>query len=208
MQKGLLWLLLFQLSNSAAFPQKKEIEWVMLCGECSQKRVKEVISHRWQPYAGIHVSGDAEMYYVGPSFQAGMDYFLKKRILVSAYIHYFSKKVNNVSTGGFFENGKFKTITGTILIQTNTAKKLNRSIFFAGGVAVQRWRDNFSSSYDNWDDKRTTFTPAIRLGYFFPIEKNKMSVELNGIGPYSYGDANSSVIEILTQISFGARYIF
>ena len=208
MQKNFLWLLLFLLTGTVAFPQHREKEWTIICGDCSHTKVKDSLRQRWHPYAGIHVSGDAEMFYIGPSFQAGTDFLLKKRIVLSAYIHYFGKKVNNVGTGGFFENGKFKTITGTILIQANIARSLKRSFFIGLGTAVQRWRDKYSSSFGSWDDKRTTVTPAMRLGYFFPGGNNKIAVELNGTGPYRSGDTNSYSIEILTQISFGIRYIF
>ena len=208
MQKNISWLLLFFLTGSSAFSQHKEKEWAIICGDCSYTKVKDTTRHRWHPYVGIHVSGDAEMFYVGPSFQAGTDFMLTKRVLLSTYIHYFGKKVNNAGANGFFENGKFKTIPGTVLIQVNTARNLNRSFFIGLGAAVQRWRDNYSSSFDSWDDKRTTITPAMRLGYFLPVGNNKISVELNGTGPYKSGDAASYSIEILTQISFGVRYIF
>ena len=208
MQKLISCLLLFLLTGSAAFPQHGKKEWTIICDDCSYKKAEETLRHRWQPYAGIHVSGDAEMFYIGPSFQAGTDFFMSKRILLSAYIHYFGKKVKNADASGFFEDGKFKTITGTLLIQANIARNLKRSFFIGLGAAVQGWRDNYSSSYGSWDDKRTTVTPAMRIGYFFPIGNNKITVELNGTGPYTSGNAISYSIEILTQLSFGVRYIF
>jgi hypothetical protein len=208
MQKNILWLLLFLLTGSAAFSQHKEKEWTIICGDCSHKKVKDTLRRRWHPYAGIHVSGDAAMVFIGPSFQAGVDFQLKRRVVLSAYLHYFHKKINNVWDGGGYENGRFKTITGTILCQANSSRNPNKSFFIAGGVAIQRWMQLYNSDYNSWDDKRTTVVPAARLGYFFPIGDNKITVELNATGPYSYGDANSSVLEILTQVSFGFRYIF
>ena len=135
----------------------------------------------------------------------------KKRVLLSSYIHYFIKKVSNAEYGGFLEKAKFKTFTATLLIQANTGKSPTKSFFIAGGAALQRWRDNYSNNYDSWDDKRTTLIPAFRLGYFFSLDKHKMAVELNGTGPYSYAYTNDissgRVIEILTQLSLGVRFI-
>lgn len=207
-QKNVFYLLLFLLSGYIVFPQRKEKEWRIICDDCSPKKVKDTIRNRWHPYAGIHVSGDAAMVFIGPSFLAGVDFQLKKRVVLSVYLQYFRKKIKNTWDGGGFENGRFKTITGAILCQANSSRNPNKSFFIAGGVAFQRWVQLYNSDYNSWDDKRTTIIPAARLGYFFPMGENKVTVELNLTGPYSYGDANSSVIEILTQVSFGLRYIF
>jgi len=163
---------------------------------------------RLNPYVGLHISGDAEMYYIGPSLQIGADLQLKKRLLLTSYIHFFQKKVNRTEPGGLFENGSFKTITVAALIQTNISKKLTRSFFFAGGFCVQRWNDKFISDYASWDLQRTTLLPAIRIGYFFSTGKNKIAIELNGMGPYFYTDGEWNGVEILTQLSVGMRYIF
>ena len=164
--------------------------------------------HRLNPYVGLHISGDAEMYYIGPSLQTGTDFQLKKRLLLSSYIQFFQKKVNRTEAAGLFESGKFKIITVAALIQANTSNKLTRSFFFAGGFCVQIWNDKFTSDYVSWDLQRTTLLPAIRIGYFFPTGKNKMTIELNGTGPYFYQDDEWNAVEILTQLSIGARFIF
>lgn len=162
---------------------------------------------RLHPYIGIHLPGDAELYYIGPSFQVGTDYYLKKRLLLSGYGHYYAKIVDRLNRDNSFEKGKFKTITGCILLQFNVSRNLNRSFFFAGGMSIQRWADNFKSSWNVWDIKRTTVLPAVRLGYFFPVYRFKLALELNGTGPYSYHEDNSDMLEILTQISVGLRLI-
>lgn len=163
---------------------------------------------RFHPYLGLHISGDAEMYYVGPSLQAGADLHLKKRLLVTSYIHYFKKKVNRTWDGGLFENGKFKTLTIAALIQFNTSKKLSRSFFLAGGFCVQKWNDTFISDFSAWNKQRKNYLPTIRTGYFFSKGKNKLTIELNATGPYSYSDFGWQTVEILTQLSLGARFIF
>jgi hypothetical protein len=160
------------------------------------------------PYVGLHISGDAEMYYVGPSLQAGADLQLRKKLLLTSYIHYFKKKVTRTESGGSFENGKFKTVTVAALIQFNTSKKLSRSFFLAGGFCVQKWNDIFISDYGAWNKQRKNYLPAIRVGYFFSTGKNKLTIELNGTGPYSYSDFVWQTVEILTQLSLGTRFIF
>jgi len=160
------------------------------------------------PYVGLHISGDAEMYYIGPSFQAGADLYLKKRLLLTSYLHFFKKKINRTEGGGSFENGKFKTVTIAALIQFNTSKKLSRSFFLGVGFCVQEWNDIFISDYSAWNKQRKNYLPAIRVGYFFSKGKNKLTIELNATGPYSYSDFGWQAVEILTQLSLGTRFIF
>ncbi|MES1223712.1 MAG: hypothetical protein ABUT20_49915 [Bacteroidota bacterium] len=207
MKKNCLWLLLFLLQSAAAISQHKNTEWRVVCGDCIEKKEKIPFWQRWHPYAGIHISGDAEMYYIGPSLQAGIDYQPVKKMLLSAYFHHYLKQVDKREYGGIYEKGRFKTMTGAILLQWNTGRNMENSFFIAGGVAIQSWKDRFSSNYDSWDDKRVTLTPAIRIGYFFTPARNKISIELNGTGPYSYMDGTWHATEILTQLSLGVRFL-
>ncbi len=163
--------------------------------------------HKLQPYIGLHISGDAEMFYIGPSFQLGTDYRLKKKLFLSGYIHYFTRRVNNTYVD-FHEDGRIKILTAAILLQANTGKKPDKSFFIAGGLAYQYWHDKYESDFNNIDNERYTLLPAIRLGHFFPVGKQKLSVEINATGPYSYHDDNWSVTELITQLSLGCRFIF
>lgn len=211
MKKNVLFLLLLLLTNKVVFSQQQQDTRKKVCGCMTIKKTRNIYTANWHPYLGIHITGDAEMFYIGPSFQAGVDYQVKERIVLSSYIHYFSKKVTNTEYGGFSEKGKFKTITGALLIQANTGKRPGKSFFIAAGAALQRWSDKYSNNYDSWDDKRTTLIPAFRLGYFFPFDQYKMTIELNGTGPYAYSYTNDissgRVTEILTQLSLGVLFI-
>jgi hypothetical protein len=160
------------------------------------------------PYVGLHISGDAEMYYLGPSLQAGADLQLRKKLLLTSYVHYFKKKVDRTEADGSFERGKFKTVTVAALIQFNTSRKSSKSFFIAGGFCVQQWHDAFVSDYSAWNTQRKNFLPAMRVGYFFSKGKNKLTIELNATGPYSYSDYGWQTVEILTQLSLGTRFIF
>ena len=207
----MLFLLLLLLTCKVVFSQQQQDTGKKVCGCMTTKKARNIYKPGWHPYAGIHITGDAEMFYIGPSFQAGVDYQLKKRMVLSGYIHFFARKIENVEYGGFLEKGKFKTLTGALLIQANTSKSLSKSFFLAAGAALQRWRDKYTTNYGSWDDKRTTLIPAFRIGYFFPIDKHKMTVELNGTVPYFYSYTNDissgRVTEILTQLSLGVRFI-
>src|SRR6266496_6413158 len=112
MKKSYLWLFLFLLKSYSAISQHKNNKWTVVCGDCIAKKEKILFWQRWHPYAGIHISGDAEMYYIGPSLQAGIDYQPRKKIVLSAYFHHYLKHVDKNGDGGYYERGRFKTMTG------------------------------------------------------------------------------------------------
>jgi hypothetical protein len=106
---------------------------------------------RWSPYAGIHISGDAEMFYVGPSFQLGVDYRLNRILGLSSYVHYFGRNIDQTNDDGTFQKGNFRMFTGALLLQVNLGKRIkNRGMFIAAGAAIQPtvndYRDSWSSS--------------------------------------------------------------
>jgi hypothetical protein len=164
---------------------------------------------RWHPYAGLHLSGDAELYYLGPSFQAGVDFNLTPRLAFSTYIHYFHASANLVNNQGLIEKGRFRTFTSAFLVQIHAGAGWYKGFFVGGGVALQQWADRFKGNFGSYDDARTTVTPAIRMGYIFPAGLRAIAIEFNGTGPYSYSDgAYGTVTEIFTQVSLGVRFIF
>lgn len=203
----LLCCFLALLTEAQAIKKKTSVLTVMTLSDSSRK--VQVPKRKFRPYAGLHISGDAGMYYVGPSFQAGFDFYLRSRLLISLYGHYFTEQLQTSGPNGFFEKGKYRTLTSALLLQHNTAKKANgRSFFIGGGISLQYRKDTALTSYNSWNDVRTTLTPAFRIGYFFPVGKNKLTVELNGTGPYSYDEEDISVFEFFTQLSLGTRFIF
>ncbi|MFI5186994.1 MAG: hypothetical protein ACHQF0_09735 [Chitinophagales bacterium] len=161
--------------------------------------------HTLRPYAGIHISGDAEMFYIGPSFQIGGDFQLKRRLLLSSYFQFFKKRVYHPVP---FERGSFQTETAACLVQLNTGAKISRSFFIAGGICVQRLSDDYMAIFNSYNVQRTNVLPAVRIGYFFSLQKHEIAIELNAEGPYSYQDDGATITEIITQLSFGVRFIF
>jgi hypothetical protein len=207
-KKELVMGLLFFISLPG-FSQLLTDKWKITCGDCNSPKATISFWQRWYPFAGIHFSGDAEMFYIGPSIMAGTDFRLRKLLFLSTYFHYFNKIVNHKEDySGFFEKGRFRTLSGALLLQMNTGKSLSKSFYIGAGVSLQKWMDRYNSSYKNWDKKRLTFIPAYRVGYFFPFERHKLAIEFNATGPYSYIDDSWSATEIFTQVSLGCRFIF
>jgi hypothetical protein len=164
---------------------------------------------RWHPYGSLHLSSDAELYYLGPSFQVGLDFNLTPRLALGTYIHYFYTGVNNKDNTGLTEKGRFKTFTTAFLLQIHAGPGWYKGFFVAGGVALQQYTDRFSGGLGSYNVARTTFTPAIRMGYIFPAGLRAIAIEFNGIGPYSYSDGgNGTITEFFTQVSLGGRFIF
>lgn len=167
---------------------------------------------KWQPYVGLHVSMDAEGYYVGPSPQIGISYRLKKRFSLSSYLQYFPRRVEKNYSDGSFENGKYKSIVAALLLETNFFRRNNRGVMLAGGLAVHSTEDNYTSTFYDQYLKRTIIVAAIRIGFSLPVKKKSIAFELNAVGPY-IGKTGpppyfEQTIEILTQLSLGMRLIF
>jgi hypothetical protein len=164
---------------------------------------------RWHPYGGLHLSSDAELYYAGPSFQAGLDFNLTKHLMLSTYIHYFHASANRIDDSGVSEKGRFRTFTTAFLVQAQGGPGWYKGFFVGGGIALQQWADRFKGIFGSYDDARTTLTPAIRIGYVFPAGLRAIAIEFNGTGPYSYNDGPySTITEIFTQVSLGVRFVF
>lgn len=164
-------------------------------------------SSNWHPYAGLYFSSDAEMYYLGPSFLAGTDVTITRRLALGTYFHYFYVGVNN-KDNGLVEKGRLRTFTWALLLQVNAGAGWYKGFSVGAGIALQRYADRFRGSWGSWDDKRSTATPAIRVGYAFPAGLHAIAIEFNGTGPYTYIDGPGTITEIFTQVSFGGRYIF
>jgi hypothetical protein len=174
--------------------------------------VSSFCQSRWQPYLGLHVSGDAELFYLGPSFQLGTDFVINKKSAITGYVHYFPKKVNNSYTDGSFQKGKYRSVTAALLFEGRLGRTPNKGSFLAGGLAFQSFKDDFSSNSAMWNIQRNIIVPAIRIGYAFPFKVNKVTIEINATGPSKYKiDDNpftGEIIEILTQLSIGTRLTF
>lgn len=166
---------------------------------------------RWHPYGGVHASVDAAAYFAGPSLQAGIDHTLKKNWALSMYFHYWPDGFKKIYPGNLFEREKFRSGITAFLIQKYFSKQDYRKVFLALGMALQVTKDDYVNSFDEEHLKRTLFIPAIRFGYQIPLPHHSLAIELNGVGPY-IGEMGpppyyDQTIEILTQLSFGVRFV-
>jgi hypothetical protein len=168
---------------------------------------------KWHPYLGVHVSMNADGYYVGPSAQVGVNYRINQKISLSSYVHYFAKKVAEAYPNGTFQNGNYKSMIVCLLVETNFYRKDNKGIIVAGGLAVHSSIDDYTASYFYEEhNKRMILVAAARIGYSLPIKKRSIVFELNAVGPYVSDTGPAPYfykeIEILTQLSLGMRFIF
>jgi len=106
---------------------------------------------RLHPYAGLHLSSDPELYYLGPSFQAGVDFNFTRHLALSTYIHYFYVSVNKKDISGITEIGRFKTFTSAILIQADAGAGWYKGFFIAGGIALQQFADRFQGVFGSFN---------------------------------------------------------
>ncbi|MEO7120604.1 MAG: hypothetical protein ABIY62_05875 [Ginsengibacter sp.] len=186
--------------------QSKYVKWKN--ADDSLVMVRQRLS-RWHPYGGLHLSSDAELYYLGPSFQAGVDFNVTRQLALSAYIHYFHTSANSYDNTGFDDKGRFKTFTSALLVQLDAGAGWYKGFFIGLGVALQKYSDRNTGNFAPYDEIRTTVTPAIRVGYSFPAGLHAISIEFNGTGPYLYSDGLYGVVtEAFTQVSLGGRFIF
>ncbi len=164
---------------------------------------------RWHPYGGLHLTSDAELYYGGPSFQAGVDYNIKRNLSIGSYIHYFYGSVASVRNNGISEEGRFRTFTVATILQLYAGKGWYKGFFFGAGLAIQDYADRFRGIFGYYDENHTTLMGAFRLGYTFPAGLRAISFEFNATGPYSTSyEPNEVYMEIFTQVSLGVRFIF
>ncbi|OGX89265.1 hypothetical protein BEN47_07655 [Hymenobacter lapidarius] len=165
--------------------------------------------HRLRPYAGLHGSGDAQMYYLGPSGQIGADYRIKDSWGLTTYGHYFRRRIDRKEANNQFEKASFDCLTGAVLVQFYFGGKPNRGFFAGAGVAVQRVEDDFVSDWNpGWYDLRSDVLPAIRFGYAFPVGSHQLTAELNATGPYQERTVYYTHTELITQLSVGTRFIW
>ncbi len=165
--------------------------------------------HRLRPYVGLHASGDAQMYYLGPSGQIGVDYRINNSWGLTSYGHYFRRRIDRTETNNQFEKGSFDCLTGAFLVQVYFGNKPNRGLFAGVGVAAQRVEDNFKSDWSlGWHTIRRDVLPAIRFGYAFPIGPHHLTAELNATGPYQERTTYYIDTELITELSVGTRFIW
>jgi hypothetical protein len=165
--------------------------------------------HKLRPYLGLHASGNADMVYVGPSAQLGLDYRPLRHLGLSAYAHYFRRRFDR-NFANEFEEGKFDCLTGALLLEVRLGRQPERRGFFAGGgLALQYLKDDYHSYWARiYQERKRNVLPALRLGYAFPLGRHQLTAELNATGPYNEATEYGSYTELITQLSLGTRLVW
>ncbi len=144
----------------------------------------------WRHYVGVYFTGDAQMYYTGPSLQIGSDVLVHNNIRTSFYAHYFVKDKGDHS---------FQTWTVAALGQISMGK--GRRLYAAFGLACQRTIEEDDVYFDVVN--RFIVVPAYKIGYHFLFRKIVISPEINTTGPYK--DRKTRSFELFTLPSIGVR---
>lgn len=160
------------------------------------------------PYFGLHISMDAGGYYLGPSFQIGLEHKLKQNLAFSTYFQYFYDGLYDKYPDGSFDWGKYKAATFAFLLQRHLTKDQPKRLGFAGGLALQRICEVYQTDQEEGTIRRFIPVAVFRINYLIPLNNRyKISVELNGTGPSSYHIESTKVFELLTQLSLGLRIL-
>ena len=141
-------------------------------------------------YVGVYFTGDAQMYYIGPSILVGSDFRINERFNACLYGQYFEKD--------FGDHG-FQTWSLAALGQINLGKR--KRFYLAVGLAWQRAIEDY---FNDDEINRSILIPAYRAGYHIISKKFILSPEINLTGPYSYRQTT----EIFTLPSIGTRLQF
>ena len=141
-------------------------------------------------YIGIYFTGDAQMYYTGPSILAGSDFRINEQFSACFYSQYFKRD--------FGDHG-FQTWSLAALGQINLGKR--KRFYLAVGLA---WQRAIEDDFNDDEINRSILIPAYRAGYHIIFKKFILSPEINLTGPYSYRQTT----EIFTLPSIGTRLQF
>jgi len=155
----------------------------------------------------VRVTGDAEMFFIAPSYSAGVGVNLDNSwSVVTSYTFFNNKKTG---AGGYFDRLRQETIDLTALYRFRSKSK---NAFFVGGGLAYQWREEVCYSIEHsylpnetMIEKRNFLTAVFNIGYEIPVAiKNKersIAIDLKTTGPW-----NESGTEIFTQVMLGLRF--
>jgi glycosyltransferase involved in cell wall biosynthesis len=164
------------------------------------------------------VSGNSEMFYIGPSFTAGVQKSLgkKQKWQWVPEVHYFQKRITEVISPS--ETEKFRFLSYSIRSNFNYffGKKSGRGFFIGAGIGYQFASDQSEIIKDNGQQKETIpgeyvyeysrLMPSFNLGQSFGLNKGRsLQVLLSAIGPYHEDHNGWSCTEIISVLSLNVR---
>lgn len=97
----------------------------------------------WSPFAGVHISASNNLYYLGPSFSAGVIHPIGKKNKWSwaPEVQYFRQYTTYPGDGTTHEWDKFLSFSVRSNFNYQTGKKNGKGLFIGGGVGFQKAKD-------------------------------------------------------------------
>ena len=174
----------------------------------------------WRPFAGLNISASSDLYYVGPSFSAGVihDFGKKKKWSWAPEVTYFRKSSTYTYSATLSEKDKFLSYSIRSNFNYRLGNKPGKGFFIGGGFGFQRASDECWTITQNGATKEeNAHYDAIRYGnvmftfnggYKFSLPKNKsLEVAVSTIGPHTAEDYLGRYIEVISVISTGIRIV-
>jgi hypothetical protein len=174
----------------------------------------------WKPFAGIHISANSDLYYVGPSFSAGVIHPIGKNRKWSwaPEVQYFRQYEKYPLTSTTHSWDKFVSFSLRSNFNYQTGKKSGKGFFIGGGIGFQHGKDECVTVIQNGSIKEenmhydavkyNSLMLSFNMGYSFRVKKNKLLHALiTTIGPYKARDEYGTYLEIISVLNAGVRLV-
>ncbi len=175
---------------------------------------------RWHPFAGVNISANSDLYYVGPSFSAGVIHAIgkNKKWTWAPEVQYF----RNYSTYGESSTShswdKFISFSVRSNFNYKFGKNPAKGAFLGGGFGFQKAKDECVTVTQNGLIKEeNVHYDAIKYGavmltfnagYIFPLKKNKsIQTVISIIGPQTAKDYLGTYVEVVSLMNVGVRVV-
>lgn len=176
--------------------------------------------NKWKPFAGLHVSGSADLYYIGPSYSAGVIHTFGKKQKWSwvPELTYFYRSSTYVYSSTLSERDRFEAFSIRSNFNYHTGKTTSKGIFFGAGLAFQKASDECWTTTDNGISKEENvhydairygvITGTVNAGYTFRLHKKKLiQFLISATGPITAKDYWGTYVEGISVLSVGGRIV-
>jgi hypothetical protein len=174
----------------------------------------------WRPFAALHISASSDLYYIGPSFSAGVNHVLgkKKKWVWAPEVQYFRQYSVYSGEGATHSWDKFVSVSIRSNFNYQTGKKSGKGFFIGGGIGFQKAKDECATITQNGTIKEEnvhfdaikfgTVMFTFNAGYTFPLKKNRsLQALISTIGPQTAKDYLGTYVEAISLISTGLRIV-
>lgn len=95
---------------------------------------------KWRPFAGLHVSASADLYYLGPSYSAGVIHTIGKKQKWSwvPELTYFYRSSTYEYSSTLSERDRFEAFSLRSTFNYQVGKKANKGLFIGAGIGFQK----------------------------------------------------------------------